>query len=70
MPSLLTFLLYCDIWVVMVCFFFFLERFSTLSHETRITFTVLLWLKNTKRLFSLFFFFRARGHFMLMLRLL
>lgn len=57
MPSLCTFLLYCDIWVVMVCFvFFFLERFSTLSHETRITFTVLLWLKNTKRLFSLFFF--------------
>lgn len=41
--------------------FFFLERFSTLSHETRITFTVLLWLKNTKRLFSLFFFFQGEG---------
>lgn len=43
--------------------FFFLERFSTLSHETRIIFTVLLWLKKkTKRLFfSLSFFFQGEG---------
>lgn len=26
MPSLCTFLLYCDIWVVMVCFVFFFFR--------------------------------------------
>lgn len=30
MPSLLTFLLYCDIWVVMVCFVFF---FRTLFYN-------------------------------------